>query len=226
MTDRTPLDRQTIVRAALDLLNREGVEGLTLRRLATELRVQAPALYWHFAGKQALLDEMATEVFREGFNRLGLPATDLSLEDWCRHFACSERQMLLRYRDGARLFSGTYLTDPSMFAPMEASLQKLTREGLSLASALHALSTLHCYVVGFTIEEQAVWPQPGQRDTRYAPQERSARLDADKFPLSVAAGASLFESPSPRFEIGLEIILSGIRLLAAGKTNQSVALTP
>jgi len=213
MSMRTPLDREAVVKAALQLLNEEGFEGLTLRRLAKELRVQAPALYWHFTNKQELLDEMATQVFREGFRDLGMPPKDLPWKDWCRQFATAERQMLLRYREGAKMFSGTYLTDASMYAPMEASLQKLTTDGFPLAGALHALSILHCYVVGFTIEEQAVWPKPGKRDERYAPDERAARLDKSRFPLSLKAGEELFMFPSERFEFGLEVILRAIETL-------------
>jgi TetR/AcrR family transcriptional regulator, tetracycline repressor protein len=175
MRARTPLDRKSVVVAALLLLNREGFEGLTLRRLAKDLRVQAPALYWHFKNKRELLDEMATHVFREGFQRLGIPASELPWRDWCRQIAAAERQLLLHYRDGAKMFSGTYLTDAEMYEPMEVALQKLTSEGFSLAEALNALSTIHCYVVGFTIEEQAVWPKRGRRDKRYAPEKRAAR---------------------------------------------------
>ena len=213
MTARITLDRTAVVKAALHLLNREGFEGLTLRRLATELRVQAPALYWHFTNKQELLDEMATLVFREGFQNLGMPQPDVPWQDWCRRLAAAERQMLLQYRDGAKMFSGTYLTDPAMYAPMEASLVKLTAGGFRLTDALQALSTIHCFVVGFTIEEQAAWPTPGKRDSRYAPEERAARIDKDKFPLTIEAGDALFATPDRRFELGLEIIIRGLDVL-------------
>jgi len=212
MRARTPLDREVIVKAALRLLNREGLEGLTLRRLAKGLRVQAAALYWHFKDKQELLDEMATHVFREGFRDLGLPK-DLPWQDWCRQFAAAERQMLLRYREGAKMFSGTYLTDATMYAPMEVSLQKLTDDGFPLSAALNALSTIHCYVVGFTIEEQAVWPDAEKRDKRYTPERRAARLDKDKFPLTLKVGEELFTSPTNRFELGLDVILRGLEPL-------------
>jgi TetR/AcrR family transcriptional regulator, tetracycline repressor protein len=220
MDVRTPLDRQAVIHAALNLLNEEGFEGLTLRRLAKALRVKAPALYWHFTNKQELLDEMATQVFREGFRDLGLPPKDLPWQDWCRRLAAAERQMLLRYREGARMFSGTYLTDATMYAPMEASLEKLTHDGFSLAAALNALSILHCYVVGFTIEEQAVWPKPGKRDERYTPEQRATRLDKSKFPLALKGGEELFMFPSERFELGLETILRGLEpLREAGKQD-------
>jgi len=55
--------QELIVRAALTLLDEVGLEGLTMRRLATALKIQAPSLYWHFPKKQALLDGMADDIF-------------------------------------------------------------------------------------------------------------------------------------------------------------------
>ncbi|MEO8394207.1 MAG: TetR family transcriptional regulator, partial [Chloroflexota bacterium] len=53
------LNKDQIVRTALQLLDRDGLEGVTLRRLGKELGVQAPAIYWHVANKETLLDELA-----------------------------------------------------------------------------------------------------------------------------------------------------------------------
>ena len=50
----TKLSRETVIRAALDLLNEVGVDGLSTRRLAERLGVQQPALYWHFKNKREL----------------------------------------------------------------------------------------------------------------------------------------------------------------------------
>ncbi len=61
---RAPLDRHRVADTALRLLNEVGLDGLTLRAIAKELDVKAPALYWHFKDKQALLDEMASEMYR------------------------------------------------------------------------------------------------------------------------------------------------------------------
>ena len=56
-----------VVRAALELLNEAGLDGLTTRRLAEVLGVQGPALYWHFKNKQELIDEMSRALISESF---------------------------------------------------------------------------------------------------------------------------------------------------------------
>lgn len=64
-TARERLSRETVARAALELADAEGLEALTIRRLATGLGVTPMALYWHFKDKDALLDGMAEQLFSE-----------------------------------------------------------------------------------------------------------------------------------------------------------------
>jgi AcrR family transcriptional regulator len=203
------LDRQAVVRTALRVLDRTGLDGLTVRKIAAELRVQAPALYWHFKNKQELLDEMATTVFADSVREQGMPSTDLPWQEWAAEFARGLRQTLLRYRDGARMFSGRYLTDSSLYGPMEASLAKFTASGFALLDAASVLNTLYCYVIGFTIEEQAIYPHPGQRSKKYDPAKRAKRIDREKFPLSIAVGTESFTQLEERFNRGVDLILRG-----------------
>src|SRR5476649_1096513 len=81
------LERQMVVRAALDLLNKVGMDGLTTRRLAEELGVQGPALYWHFKNKQELIDEMARALMADSFG----PFTPG--DDWSQWLADGARRM-------------------------------------------------------------------------------------------------------------------------------------
>jgi TetR/AcrR family transcriptional regulator, tetracycline repressor protein len=205
------LDRQTVVRAALRLLNEVGLDGLTVRKLAGDLGVQAPALYWHFKNKQELLDEMATTVFADAIREAGLPSEDVSWFDWAVEFGKWQRKMLLRYRDGARMFSGRYFTDSALYDTMETALRKMTDAGFSLHDATQFLSTIYCYAVGFTIEEQTVYPRPGKRSRRYDLAKRAKRIDGKKYPLSVAAGKHAFLDFGGRFEEGLRLIIRGVR---------------
>jgi TetR/AcrR family transcriptional regulator, tetracycline repressor protein len=205
------LDRQTVVRAALGLLDKVGLDGLTVRKLAGELGVQAPALYWHFKNKEELLDQMATTVFADAVRDSGGPRPDASWPEWAEQFGKRLRRMLLRYRDGARMFSGRYLTDTSLYEAMEMALRKLTDAGFSLRDATQGLNTIYCYAIGFAIEEQAVYPRPGKRLKRYELAERAKRVDSKRFPLAAGAGEHTFLDFDKHFEQGLRLIIRGLQ---------------
>ena len=205
-----PLEREVVIRTALRLLNEVGIDGLTLRKLGSALGVQAPALYWHFKNKQALLDEMATTVFVDSVHEF-LPEEDLSWNDWAAAYGKHLHCMLLRYRDGARMFSGRYLTDDTLFESMESALRKFTGAGFSLQDAASGLMTIYSYAVGFTIEEQAVYPRPGERNAQYDVAKRAERIDSQKSPLALAVGEWALSGFSERFEQGLQTIIRGLR---------------
>ncbi|MGW1728460.1 TetR/AcrR family transcriptional regulator C-terminal domain-containing protein [Streptomyces sp. NPDC002306] len=204
---RAPLDRERVADTALRLLNEVGLEGLTLRAIARELDVKAPALYWHFKDKQALLDEMATEMYR----RMVAGASSDPDDTWRDRLVKSGRDLraaLLGYRDGARVFSGSRFTGIPHAVEMERTLRLFTESGFTLAQAVRATSTTYLYTLGFVTEEQGVQPVPGERREGYDVTER-ARLMAD-FPLSAEAGALIFEDYGRHFEEGLAVIVAGI----------------
>jgi TetR/AcrR family transcriptional regulator, tetracycline repressor protein len=204
------LDRERVVRTALRVLNEVGLEGLTLRRIAGELDVQAPALYWHVRNKQELLDEMATAILRDLLAVAAPPIPDAPWQQWILRSNRDLRAMLLSYRDGAKVFSGTYLTDDTLLQATELPLRKLTAAGFSVRDAAHGWATAYSYTIGFVIEEQAVQPRPGERDNRYDPSHRARRLDAERFPLALAAGQEVFTGFDERFDHGLELIIAGL----------------
>ncbi|MFJ9703782.1 TetR/AcrR family transcriptional regulator C-terminal domain-containing protein [Streptomyces sp. NPDC101234] len=204
---RAPLDRRRVADTALRLLNEAGLEGLTLRAIARELDVKAPALYWHFKDKQALLDEMATEMYRRMVAGAELDPAD-TWQDRLRKVNRGLRTALLGYRDGAKVFSGSRFTSMDHAAEQEANLRVLTEAGLTLAQAAAAGRTTHAYTIGFVTEEQGVVPLPGERREGYDVEER-ARLLAD-FPLAAAAGREIFTDYDRHFEEGLEIVIAGI----------------
>jgi len=205
-----PLDRAAILSHAFAILNEMGLEGLTLRRLAARLGVQAPAIYWHFKNKQSLLDEMATQVFREALNEAPVFDAEQTWTDWAKSYCVGLRRILLRYREGAKMFSGTYLTDATLYAPMDASLRKLTSAGFTLHQSVVGMGVLYSYVVGFVIEEQAVQPAPGESNPKYDLSHRDQRIDKDKYPLAHAAGSIMFADQNTRFLEGVQLIIQGM----------------
>ena len=192
---------------ALRLLNETGLDGLTLRAIAKELDVQAPALYWHFKNKQELLDEMATEMYRRMVEDPGAAAG----ADWRERLLAANRGLraaLLSYRDGAKVFSGSRFTGTLHAVEMERTLTLFTEAGFTLAQAVRATSTAYAYTIGFVTEEQGVQPLPGERREGYDMEERARRMT--DFPLSAAAGAEIFEDYERHFEEGLGLIVAGI----------------
>jgi AcrR family transcriptional regulator len=220
-----PLDRPLILRSAFAILNESGPDSLTLRRLAKELGVQAPAIYWHFKNKQDLLDEMGTYVMREAAEEDPAAKEALTWEEWAMEYGLGLRRTLLRYREGARMFSGTRLTDPGMYSNQDKSLRKLTGAGFSVREAVCGMGTVYCYTIGFVIEEQAVRPMPEEANPSYDLGKRNERIDQNLYPLACAAGEVIFTDYASRFRAGLEIIVQGMaRTLAAGAAPSAAAV--
>jgi len=204
------MDRESVAAAALELLGETGLEGLTLRRLAAKLQVKAPALYWHFRDKQELLDEMATVVLRDLAGKIHTPRR-MRWDRWSMEYGRTLRRVLLSYRDGARMVSGTRTTDPAVYASMETAIRRLTDEGFSPYQAVMGLSTIYCYVVGYVIEEQAVFTPEGEMDDVYKPEVRAKRVDAKTMPMAAKSGEYLFTKFDRRFNDGLRLIIDGLR---------------
>jgi TetR/AcrR family transcriptional regulator, tetracycline repressor protein len=203
------VNREMVAQAGLKLLNEVGLEQLTLRRLGTELEVQAAAIYWHFKSKEELIDEMATVVLAQGAPNL-LPARRSSdWKVWAAAFGQGLRKTLLAYRDGARMVSGTELTNTEYMKTVESIGARLLEASFSLRQAVVLLSTIYSYTLSFVMEEQAVYPRPNKRSPRYDLAKRKARLDAGELPLLRQSGPILFDRFDRRYKEGLELILQG-----------------
>lgn len=200
------LTRAVIVDAAFEVLDEAGIDGLTVRALAARLGVKAPALYWHLDSKQALLDEMGTEVASRIQRSLEGVATDATLAVALRAYATAMRTEYLRHRDGARTFSGTRLTDPELLVQQESALARWVHLGYPLDQVIDDFEIVTAFTVGFVIEEQ----ERKQSDSdRYDLATRDALVGADH-PLTVAAGHRIFADPDRRFSQHLDRIVPGL----------------
>ncbi|MFD4658196.1 TetR/AcrR family transcriptional regulator C-terminal domain-containing protein [Kitasatospora sp. NPDC058444] len=224
---RTPkLDRAQVVDTALNLLNEAGLDGLTLRAIAARLDVKAPALYWHFKDKQALLDEMATEMMRRMTARSAAGAAadaaaradgDPAPGDWREGYLRTMRTLraeLLRYRDGAKVYSGARFTDTSYAAGLDASLRLLVEAGFTPTAATRAWHTAYSYTIGYVVEEQAMGPNPFDGGEGYDVDARAERLAAH--PLAAESGRVMFQDFDEGFEQGLAAVLAGVEATLLG----------
>ncbi|MGN9784552.1 TetR/AcrR family transcriptional regulator C-terminal domain-containing protein [Nonomuraea sp. ZG12] len=204
---RAGLTRQMMIDTALGLLEEVGLEGLTVRRLAAELGVRSPALYWHVRTKQELLDGMADRIVLAA--RMGPPHDGESWQDWLARRARAYRRSLLAHRDGARLVVSATQLSAAATRLLDEELTAMTSRGFSPVLALHTITTFSRYVTGFVLQEQAAPRPPAE-----APQDRLAALAAileggESATLLVAlreGGSSLGESA---FEHGLRALIDG-----------------
>jgi TetR/AcrR family transcriptional regulator, tetracycline repressor protein len=203
------VNREILTRGALKLLNEAGLEQLTLRRLGVELKIQPAAMYWHFKSKEQLIDEMATMVLAEGAQNLVPARKQSEWKAWVVAFGGGLRKTLLKYRDGARMVAGTRLTNTEYMKMAEAVGGRLVETGFTIRQAVVLLSTVYNYTLSFVLEEQAVFPVPGQRSEQYDIQKRNEQLSAGALPLLRQAGPILFSRFERRYKEGLDLILEG-----------------
>jgi TetR/AcrR family tetracycline transcriptional repressor len=202
------LTQEQVVKRAVDLMAEAGLEALTLRRLATELGVSAPTLYWHVRNKRQLLDLMAEAlVARAG--RSSSPAHGQPWWEWLAERARLVFRVLTSHRDAALVVAGNRPTEATL-PEVEQVLASLVTVGFPPAEALRTILSISNYVIGCAVERQA-------EAARDADPERDDRLleQARDLPMLSAAIAALDPSaPSATddgFEHGLALLIAGVR---------------
>lgn len=205
--------------AALELLNERGMDALTVRALASRLDVGAPALYWHVRNKQELLDEMSTVVMRRVTDALSEITPGADWRGDMAAYARVLRSEYLLYRDGARIFSGTRVSDPAVVKAKEPWFARLTAAGFTLVEADDALDLVTAFVVGFVIEEQERGQPVGADPDRYSLAERDVWL-GEGAELVKAAG-HLRDDGDRRFERQLGVVLDGLAARLRGPLASS-----
>ena len=153
------LDRQRIVAEAVELLDIDGLDGVTLRKLASRLGVQAPTLYWHLPNKAALITAIAEAILDQQFPTLVPPAYDRPWQEWLAALAARLRRALLAHPDGARVVAAAQMS-LKMAAISELAMSTLVTRGLPLAHARLTVLAVARFTIGFVLEEQSPPPDP------------------------------------------------------------------
>ena len=195
------LRKENVVDGALALLDEEGLDGLTMRKLGAALGVRASALYRHFPSKEALLDAMAERLV-EG---LGDPRPEGRWDERLTVLAHRFREALLSHRDGARVFAGTFISEPNSNALGGAVVQALTEAGVPTERAGWITFAGMYYVLGHTIEEQA----QHLAGADWAARESHSPPDDAEF--AQALRAVIVADPAERFDFGLALFIDGVR---------------
>jgi AcrR family transcriptional regulator len=156
---RAALTRERILRAAISLADRDGIESLSMRKLGQELGVEAMSLYNHVRNKVDMLDGMVDVVFSE----IDLPADGIDWRTAMRQRAISARQALLRHPWAIGLMESRATPGPATLRHHDAVLGSLRRASFSVDMAAHAYSILDGYIYGFTLTELTLpFRKPGE----------------------------------------------------------------
>jgi AcrR family transcriptional regulator len=211
-SERKPLTRDAIVDAALVLLEREGIEGLSMRKLAQELGAGAASLYWHVGDKEELLSLLLDRIVGEQT----VPEPDP--EHWqeqVREMAREARALFKSRRDSARLSMGRIPTGPNSLPVMERTLAVLAAAALPPRVISYAADLFALYVGAFAYEESIGGADPAQFD------EYLRSLPPEHFPVITSLAADLTVGDADeRFEFGLDLLIAGLEELGERRGQQ------
>ncbi|MGI8553693.1 MAG: TetR/AcrR family transcriptional regulator C-terminal domain-containing protein [Dehalococcoidia bacterium] len=208
---RTPVNREQLLREAMALVEDGGFDGLTMRRLAARLGVQAPSLYNHLRDKAELLALLADAISGEVREIDPERPWREQLEAVARDY----RRVLLAHRDGARVLAATPPLGPHRLQAIEQVLALFCRAGFAAADAVDAAFVFNSYVVGFVLDETQA--QLGGDLSAAELQEQARRwygaLPPERYPRLIAMADYLFDaSLARRFEFGITTLLDGLEL--------------
>lgn len=206
------LSTRRVVAEAIRLADREGVDGLSMRRLAGALGAGAMSLYRYVANKDELLDAMIDVVFDE----IELPSDDVDWQSAMRRRAVSARQALARHPWAIGLMESRTRPGPANLRHREAVTACLRRAGFPVVMATHANWLLDSYVYGFALQEASLPFDTAEglghlTENVYLPQ-----LPREEFPHLHESAAALLAAgydPAEEFGFGLDLVLAALEPL-------------
>jgi TetR/AcrR family transcriptional regulator, tetracycline repressor protein len=220
-TERPRLSKAAVVERGLALADAEGLEAVTIRRLAADLSVTPMALYWHFRSKDELFIGLADKVWAE---------IDVNVDrnaDWAAQlrFLLESLIHVLRTHPSASqlLLSGEKRTSESAMIANEVALEVLYRAGFDAEHA--AAIARNALFTGLMLVVSEPGFEPGLTEAERVEHQRLARvrlslLPPDKFPMLVecAVPMTACDDPDFHYNLGVDLFVAGVQALAATGT--------
>ncbi|GAA1172355.1 AcrR family transcriptional regulator [Kitasatospora gansuensis] len=208
---RQPLSRERIVATALTIIETEGLDALSMRRVAQELGTGAASLYAHIGNKDELLEQVLDLVYSEITTETPDPARwQEQVKDHLRR----ARKVLTSHGDLARaVMAANVPVTPHALDNAEAVLGLLKAGGLDDRTASYGVDVLSLLVTATAFEESSRWRVSAEDASAYGERIRTffASVPADRYPLVVAlAGELTRDVGDERFEFGLDILVAGL----------------
>lgn len=206
---RIPLTRERVLQAAMELADQGGLESLSMRRLGAALGVEAMALYYHVANREAIIDGLVGLVFGE----IELPAVEAGWRTAMRRRAISVREVLGRHPWAIGLMESRPNAGPASLRHHDAVLGSLRAGGFSIELAAHAYSVLDSYIYGFAMSHLSMPFETGEEAASVA-EDMLGAFDPAAYPYLVEIATEVVMQPGydygDEFEYGLDLILEGL----------------
>jgi AcrR family transcriptional regulator len=208
---RAPLSRQRVLETAVALADRNGLESLSMRKLADELSVAAMSLYYYVPNKVELIDGMIDIVFGE----IEPPSLDVDWKTAMRRRAISTREALGRHRWAVGQMEGRTTHGPANLRLHNDVLGCLRAAGFSLEMTVHAYSVQDAYIYGFALQETDLSPETPDDFAAVAQQQMVdyEAVLADYPHLVEVVGGHVAKAGydyAAEFLFGLDLILDGL----------------
>jgi TetR/AcrR family transcriptional regulator, tetracycline repressor protein len=205
-TPRPQLSRDVVVAAALKVVEAEGGDALTMRRVAEEIGVSASSLYGYVANKEELVQLVLEQIMTE----IPPPRPDVDWQDMLRAWARDTLAVFRRHPGVAGLTLGRVPFGPSLLSAMEHTLASLRSAGIPDQVAAFAGDLGSLYVAAFA-HELDVTPVSDHADFGAQAVAWLKSLPRDEYPNTVAlADLIVGGGPSDRFEWGLDVLIRGL----------------
>lgn len=207
------LTRERIVAAAVELIEREGVDAVSMRRIAAELGSGVMSLYNHVPSKDALLDGVAEQVM-SGIDFSSEPGA--SWEDLLRAQARAFRQIARAHPRCTMVVVSRPNASATGLRPIEHALATLRGAGFAGDEAVRVVRAFVAYIVGSLLREVGVAPSvaPQHQGDPSADGARGVgrlRLNPAEFPQVTSLAAELMQSDHDAdFEFGLELLMRAL----------------
>lgn len=214
---REKLSRERVVDAALDIMDREGLEAVTMRRVAREVGVEAMSLYHHVADKDDLLDALCARVMTD----FRIPEVDdRPWTDRARHGAREWRRVLKSHPNVIALFAerSKPMTEVDSLRPMEYALSLIMESGADERAAVQVFNVMGGYIMGFVMMETGQMFTAGALDAQNPdPAAVAPTFPAGQLPCIAAALPHLATcDPDEQFEFGLDLLFGGLETRFSG----------
>lgn len=206
MVKKRDLSVQKIIETSISLINENGLEALTMRKLAAKLNVQASAVYWHVKNKEKLLQLLSVHISK----KISFPEEHLEWKAKLTHLAIENRNAMSSIRNGPEIMMQTIPTDPYRLSLIDYMIKILVQEGFSHLQSLEIVNVINNYTIMFTMDEMIQLEQQSNPSTQEYIQEFLSNL-SEKYPHFHHALRSQVEKPNQykMFLSGLTAILDG-----------------